>query len=143
MSALAALGGLVAGLLLAAAGLRRWESLLAARWLEAWRAEVEDDLVRTARQRSSAVVHGQVVEQVAPLTTAFGWAPEDARFLGKPVDYIVFDGLGELRRGERRRLREIVFVDIKTGGAALTRAQRRVRACVEAGAVTLTRGEEP
>jgi predicted Holliday junction resolvase-like endonuclease len=141
MTAVAAAVGLVTGLVLAAATLRRWETRLAARWLDDWRLEVKADLEEAARQRSAAVVTGQVLEQVAPLTATFPWRPEDARFLGKPVDYVVFDGLGELRRGERRRLREIVLVDVKTGRADLTRSERRVRSCVEAGRVDVVHQE--
>jgi predicted Holliday junction resolvase-like endonuclease len=105
--------------------------------LASWRREATDRLAHQAQAHSRAVVRGQVVEQVAPLTDAFPWAPGDARFLGKPVDYVVFDGLGEIRRGERDRLREIVLVDVKTGRAGLTRSERRIRACVDAGRVDI------
>jgi predicted Holliday junction resolvase-like endonuclease len=135
MTAAALAIGLLAGLAAAAVLLRTWESGHAGRLLEGWRAEATEELMRTAQRHSEAVVRGQVAEQTAPLTLSFPWPPEDARFLGKPVDYVVFDGLAEVRRGELDRLREIVFVDVKTGGAGLTRSERRVRRCVEAGRV--------
>ncbi|MGI8750892.1 MAG: Holliday junction resolvase-like protein [Acidimicrobiales bacterium] len=65
----------------------------------------------------------------------FAWDPADARFLGKPVDYVVFDGYAEVRAGARDHLRQIVFVDVKTGRAGLSKAERRIKACVESGAV--------
>ena len=47
-------------------------------------------------------------------------------FLGSPVDLVVFDGLsaGDVRR--------VVFLEVKTGGAALTTRERQVRAVIEA-----------
>ena len=49
--------------------------------------------------------------------------------LGSPLDFIVFDGLGE---GEVRR---VVFVEVKTGKASLLSRERRCRDAIEAGRV--------
>ena len=54
---------------------------------------------------------------------------KDARFLGSPVDLVVFDGLSE------GRVRRIVFVEVKTGGAGLTGRERLVREVVRGGKV--------
>lgn len=51
------------------------------------------------------------------------------RFLGSPVDLVIFDGLAE---GQVRR---IVFVEVKTGGAGLTSRECSVRDAVEAAEV--------
>jgi len=76
--------------------------------------------------RSHSVVAGKATEHLAPLLPGFEFDPRDARFLGSPIDFIVFDGLSE---GE---VHEIVFVEIKTGrSAALTTRERRVRDAVE------------
>jgi predicted Holliday junction resolvase-like endonuclease len=45
------------------------------------------------------------------------------------VDLVVFDGLAE------GRVRRIVFVEVKTGGAGLTGRERMVREAVRSGAV--------
>src|SRR5207302_822704 len=73
-----------------------------------------------AVQRSQAVTTGKVHEQLVPYLPEFGFNPKDARFLGSPVDLLVFDGLdaGELRR--------VVFIEIKTGGSALTGRERQL-----------------
>ena len=55
--------------------------------------------------------------------------PKDARFLGTPLDFIVFDGLDE---GDVRR---VVFVEVKTGKASLLSGERRCRDAIEAGRV--------
>ena len=76
--------------------------------------------------RSHSVVAGKATEHLAPLLPGFEFDPRDARFLGSPIDFIVFDGLSE---GE---VREIAFVEIKTGpSAALTTRERRVRDAVD------------
>lgn len=53
-------------------------------------------------------------------------AVKDARFLGSPVDLVVFDGLD---RGEPERL---VFVEVKTGGAGLSNRERQLKAVIQA-----------
>ena len=52
-------------------------------------------LRKDAVKRSKAVINGQVAEQIAPFLPDFPANPSDARFIGKPVDFIVFSGLSE------------------------------------------------
>lgn len=101
--------------------------LVAAVALAAWlrlRLELQDavrDARRDAVRRSVAVVSGKVGENLAPYLGAFPWNPKDARFLGSPVDLLVFDGLSE------DDVREVVFVEVKTGASTLTTRERRVK----------------
>jgi len=78
---------------------------------------------------SRAIVRGQIYEQLVPYLPGFHFNPKDAQFLGRPVDFVVFDGLDE---GELRR---IVFVEVKTGGAKLTTRERLVRNAIREGNV--------
>ena len=87
------------------------------------------DLRRNAVSQSKAITRGQIYEQFATYFPGFQFNPKDAQFLGKPVDFVVFDGLDE------GRLRRIVFVEVKTGGAALTTRERRVRDVIRSGAI--------
>ncbi len=80
-------------------------------------------------QQSRAVTRGQIYEQLVPYLPGFRFNPKDAQFLGRPVDFVVFDGLDE---GEVRR---IVFVEVKTGGAKLTTRERLVRDAIRNGRV--------
>src|SRR3954463_14466691 len=66
---------------------------------------------KDAVQQSRAVTRGQMYEQLVPYLPEFEFNPKDAQFLGRPVDFVVFDGLDE---GELRR---IVFVEVKTGAS--------------------------
>ena len=79
--------------------------------------------------QSKAIVRGQIYEQLVPYLPGFRFNPKDAQFLGRPVDFVVFDGLDE---GELRR---IVFVEVKTGGAKLTTRERRVRDAIADGRI--------
>lgn len=99
------------------------------------RYKYTDGDLTNARQdsltRSHHVVSGKVQEHLAPLFPEFlsQFNPRDARFLGTPLDFVVFDGLDE---GD---VRSVVFVEVKTGKAALSTRERHVRDAVEAGRV--------
>ena len=84
---------------------------------------------KDAIQQSRAVTRGQIYEQLVPYLPDFQFNPKDAQFLGRPVDFVVFDGLDQ---GEVRR---IVFVEVKTGVSTLTTRERRVRDAIRAGRV--------
>ena len=76
-----------------------------------------------AVQRSRAVIKGQFSEQIAPLLPGF---PEDlkvseARFLGKPVDFLFFKGMDE------QNITDVVFLEVKTGKSSLNATERRLR----------------
>lgn len=88
---------------------------------------------RDARKQSVALsratLYGKVGEQLAPLLPEFPYDLEDARFLGAPIDYIVFDGYAQ---GDDV---EVVFVEVKTGNARLSRGEKRIRDAVLDGRV--------
>ena len=50
-------------------------------------------------EKARSSLKGQIAEQMAPLLPGFAYAPADARFLGDPVDDVVFDGYTGLRDG--------------------------------------------
>jgi predicted Holliday junction resolvase-like endonuclease len=103
--------------------------LLAYLYFLVWRLRYTASIRRDAVQRSEAVTAGKVHEQLVAYLPAFPYNPKDVRFLGTPVDLVIFDGLtaGHLDR--------IVFLEIKTGGAGLTARERSIREVVRAGAV--------
>ncbi|HTY05817.1 MAG TPA: Holliday junction resolvase-like protein [Gemmatimonadales bacterium] len=94
-----------------------------------WKARYTREVRRDAVRRSLAVVTGKVSEQLVPYWPQFPFAPRDARFLGAPVDFIVFDGLSE------GAVRRVVFVEVKTGEARVTSRERGIRDAVDRGAV--------
>ncbi|OLC77193.1 MAG: hypothetical protein AUH78_04895 [Gemmatimonadetes bacterium 13_1_40CM_4_69_8] len=106
--------------------------LLALLYFQAWKSRYTDAIRQDAIQRSHAVTVGKVHEQLVPYLPDFHFNPKDARFLGTPVDLVVFDGLDE------GQLRRVVFVEVKTGGSALSARERQVRETVEARQVEWT-----
>ncbi|MDR0642381.1 MAG: hypothetical protein LBG07_07980 [Treponema sp.] len=95
-----------------------------------WRAGKLESLVKIRLKQSRAVLGGLVSEQIAPLLPGFPYDPGDCRFVGKPVDFIVFKGMNQ---GE---ITEIVFLEVKSGAAkALNDQEKKVRDAVLAGRV--------
>ena len=95
-------------------------------------AQAQKRSVNTSR----AVLKGKMAEQLAPIMPQFEYLPRDAKFLGDPVDYVVFDGYTDLRDGEGRPEDiEIVLIDIKSGGARLTKGQVAIAQAIQAGRV--------
>ncbi len=96
--------------------------------LESWKSREEERIRRDAIERSRNVVLGRVAEQLAPLdfTVRLGINPKDARFIGSPIDYIVFKGLYD---GSPE---EILFVEVKAGSnAKLSKREREVKKLVD------------
>lgn len=87
-------------------------------------------LRKDAVKRSKAVINGQVAEQIAPFLPDFPANPSDARFIGKPVDFIVFSGLSE-----NEKIDEILFVEVKTGKSLLSEREKEVKKAIEKGNV--------
>ncbi|MBS1789379.1 MAG: hypothetical protein JST85_16760 [Acidobacteria bacterium] len=98
--------------------------------LSEWMLDQEKNIRQDAVQRSQAVTTGKIVEHLVPYLPNFNYNPKDARFIGSPVDFVIFDGLS----AEDDQL-SIVFVEIKTGMATLTRRERLIRDAIKAGRV--------
>ena len=85
---------------------------------------------------SRAVLKGKMAEQMAPIMPEFRYLPSDAKFLGDPIDYIVFDGYTDFRDGDGQAEDiEVVFMDIKSGGARLTKGQQAIAQAIREGRV--------
>lgn len=84
------------------------------------------NLRKDAVKRSKAVINGQIAEQIAPFLPDFPANPSDARFIGKPVDFIVFSGLSE-----NEKIDEILFVEVKTGKSLLSEREKEVKKAIE------------
>jgi predicted Holliday junction resolvase-like endonuclease len=93
--------------------------------------EEEEKKRKNSLDTSRDVLKGKIGEQMAPLFPEFRnrYNPADARFIGSPIDYIIFKNLSKVDSAEEAPL-EIVFVDVKTGKSALTRAQQMIERAV-------------
>lgn len=95
-----------------------------------WKIRYTRHIRRDAVLRSQATISGLVHEQLLPFLPEFPFNPKDARFLGTPVDLVVFDGL------DAGQVRGVVFIEVKTGGATLSARERQVRDAIRAGNVS-------
>ena len=95
-------------------------------------AQAQKRSVNTSR----AVLKGKMAEQIAPIMPEFRYLPSDAKFLGDPIDYVVFDGYTDFRDGDGTAEDiEVVLIDIKSGGARLTKGQQAIARAIEEGRV--------
>ncbi len=93
------------------------------------------DARRESVLRSRSSLKGQIAEQLAPLLPGFRYLPADARFLGDPIDYVVFSGYSDARdRGSDAGM-EIVLLEIKQGSSSLSPFQKRIAGSVQEGRV--------
>lgn len=65
---------------------------------------------------------GFILERLAPSLSTFGHECSDCRSLFDPIDYVIFEGLCQ-----KGLVSRIIFADIKTGNASLSRKQRGIR----------------
>lgn len=91
-----------------------------------WKRREEEAIRQDAIKRSQSVIVGKVTEHMVPFLPDFSWNPKDARFMGSPIDFLVFDGL------DAGQLRSIVFVEVKTASSVLTNREKQIREAVEA-----------
>jgi predicted Holliday junction resolvase-like endonuclease len=105
----------------------------AGREFRQWREEEEKRLEEARKQaieQSRAVLGGKFTEQMAPYLPEFKYDPTEARFIGTPIDLVVFPGLAE---GEPK---EIVLIEVKSGRSSrLSPREKRIKELVEANMV--------
>ncbi|HLC37145.1 MAG TPA: Holliday junction resolvase-like protein [archaeon] len=71
------------------------------------------------QKSSQSVKYGKMTEQWLPFTESFPFNSEDFKFLGMPVDGIVFDE------------NKLVFVEFKTNKSSLNAKQKKIKELVE------------
>ena len=79
---------------------------------------------KNAIERSKHVIMGQVNEKIAPILPWFPYNYKDLVFIGKWIDYIVFDWLSTWY------LKQIVFLEIKSGNSNLNRNEAMIQDCL-------------
>ena len=88
--------------------------------------EKEEERIRAdAIKRSASILSGKALEKLVPFLEIFPYDAHDIRWLGDPIDFIVFDGL------KKKELKQIVFCEVKSGESKLSETQRRIKELVE------------
>jgi len=100
--------------------------------LEQLKRDHADDIKLNRKQAvdaSRAVLKGKISEHMIPHMPEFTYNAADARFMGSPIDYVIFDGMSD---GD---IQNVIIVDIKTGKSRLNKNQRQIRDAIKAGKV--------
>jgi len=71
------------------------------------------------KKSSQSVRYGKMTEQFIPFTKDFPFDPDNFRFLGNPIDGVVFEE------------DKIVFAEFKTASSQLSEKQRKIRDLVK------------
>lgn len=102
-----------------------------------WRMAEEKRIRETAIKSSRSTIRGQATEQLVPLTGLFPYSASDSHFFGSPIDYLIFDGAGEVLDGNAKDIVNIVMLDVKCGKSArLTKLQQAIKRAISEGRVT-------
>jgi predicted Holliday junction resolvase-like endonuclease len=115
---------------------KRYEDQLSAS-KETIRKEYEAVYAQKAKKSNDAArnaIRGQVLQQFIPTLTG-KYNPYDYRFLGDFADYIVIDGYTDVKDGVASDVKEIVFLEIKTGESKLSKHQKAVQRAIQEGRV--------
>ena len=72
---------------------------------------------------------------MAPLLPEFPFAPADVRFIGNPIDFVVFEGYTQAK-DENGDTISVVLVEVKKGKGKLTREEGLIKKAVEEGRIS-------
>lgn len=95
-------------------------------------AEMKEAFRKDVLDSSRATLKGKISEQIVPFLEQFKYNPCDARFIGSPIDYVIFDGYTDVKDGQVERPITVVLADVKSGkSASLTYGQKRIKEAIE------------
>ncbi len=85
----------------------------------------EERIRRDAIERSARTLSGKTLEKLVPFLENFTHDAHDIRWLGDPIDLVVFDGYSSGNPDK------IVFCEVKSGDSKLTSGQKKIKELVE------------
>ena len=80
---------------------------------------------KNAIERSKHVVMWQVNEKIAPILPGFPYNYKDLVFIGKGIDYVVFDWLST------GYLKQVIFLEIKSWNSLLNKNEIMIKECLD------------
>lgn len=100
-----------------------------------WKIQYENSIRQSSLTASRSAIKGSVSEQLLPLLPGLKYSPGDMRFIGAPIDYIIFDGYDEAKE-TGGQINAIIIADVKRGNRAkLSPIQLKIKQAVDAGNV--------
>lgn len=80
---------------------------------------------KDAIEKSRAVLGGQFSEQISPFMPGFKYSPTECRFVGKPIDFLVFRGM------DGKDISEVVFLEVKSGKSSISSSEKKLKETIE------------
>ncbi|MBU5537272.1 MAG: Holliday junction resolvase-like protein [Candidatus Aenigmatarchaeota archaeon] len=90
-----------------------------------WLEKEEERIRRDAIERSARTLSGKALERLIPFLDKFPYNAHDLRWLGDPIDFVIFDGYSE------KSPRQIVFCEVKSGESNLNKVQNEIKKLIE------------
>jgi predicted Holliday junction resolvase-like endonuclease len=94
--------------------------------------EMKNRMTKRSQITTESVNLGKILEKIAPSFNGFQFVTHDCRSLLEPIDYLIFSGLHQTGAVE-----SLTFLELKSGGARLTPAQKEIAEAVEQGHVDI------
>lgn len=89
-----------------------------------WESRIEE-IKQQALNQQRAVIKGKVSEQLAPFLPEFPFLPSECRFLGSPIDLVVFQGM------DKGLVENVYLIDVKTNSSQLSPLQLSIQQAVQ------------
>ncbi len=93
-------------------------------WIIIWKiikhTELRDQRKASIKKSKSSILW-EVYEKVIPLLPNFPYSPKDMVFIGKWIDYLIFNWLSEWE------LKSIVMLEVKSWKSSLNKNERLIR----------------
>lgn len=96
--------------------------------------EEKQRVKKVALTGSRNTIKGTMSEKFCPFQDNFAYSPADCSFLGKPIDFIIFNNIEKYRDHEGDVSLddiEIVFLEVKTGKSSLTKVEKAIQYAIE------------
>ena len=93
--------------------------------IKEWLEKEEERIRKDAIGRSARTLSGKTLEKLVPFLDRFPYDAHDIRWLGDPIDLVIFDGRS------KDNPEQIVFCEVKSGESKLTKDQNKIKELVE------------
>ena len=89
-----------------------------------WQEKIPQ-MQKAVAEHQRAGIKGKVTEAFAPFLPGFPYKASECKFIGDPIDYLVFEGLDE------RDIKGVHFVEVKQGTSKLSKHQKQIKDLID------------
>ena len=89
-----------------------------------WQEKIPQ-MQKAVAEHQRAGIKGKVTEAFAPFLPGFPYKASECKFIGDPIDYLVFEGLDE------RDIKGVHLVEVKEGESKLSKHQKQIKDLID------------